>query len=670
LKSWLAVTRGDKCELCSTPFKFAPKYADNTPDNLPLYEVIAGVIHRAGGKWLPFALRAAIAIVLWICVLPLATAYLYQGWIHGPSSVVSRWKWELVTTDMVAGGIVAGSIIISFLSLMSLADVLRVHLQQPAPREIPIADEPLNVANGEEEDDDFDADIFPYEAAFAENTGDGIDEFQNNNNFHRINFEVEDEDEDENDHFLHNNMLNLAEEEENDDLVNIQAARNPIDAPPLEMNPQQQLNPPPPEFIPPAADRNDNANDRFEPQFEPMAPVEDQDDGMDIHVAIDELLGLRGPLSGLIRNLLWLLAFNTIYLGLFACFPHAIGQRAYKRMLNSEQLLNLVTSFPTLSFNDISFSFMIESLRAESERRNPILQLPDLASITLGYLTLAALVFLSRTNASIVLHVYKNGIFSSIASLIYSNTKSEVYSSRENAEAFDRQQFLAQGNLHFEPPDTGGEELGVRMLTKLKDFLDGFASIVKVGLVLFVKMLFLPLFLGIWLDFATLSLFGTSIRERIIYAGKDLFGAILIHWVFGITFMLMVTVSVLQLREVVHPDLLAKIIRPQEPQPDLLGNILQETGFTHTRRMFLSLTIYVALLLVYVWFPAQILASTGAVDYLPFFRPKVYHFFLPEFQSPIELLLFHMSMLALLEKYKVIRVTSKVTKNATCVKCL
>ena len=117
--------------------------------------------------------------------------------------------------------------------------------------------------------------------------------------------------------------------------------------------------------------------------------------------------------------------------------------------------------------------------------------------------------------------------------------------------------------------------------------------------------------------------------------------------------MLLVTVSVLQLREVAHPDLLAKIIRPQEPQPDLVGNILHENGLTHARRMILSLAVYVALLLVHVWFPAKILVSTGAANYLPFFRPKLWSLFLPELQHPIELLIFHLSMLALLEKFKV-----------------
>lgn len=53
--------------------------------------------------------------------------------------------------------------------------------------------------------------------------------------------------------------------------------------------------------------------------------------------------------------------------------------------------------------------------------------------------------------------------------------------------------------------------------------------------------------------------------------------------------MLFVTVSVLQLREVVHPDLLSLIIRPQEPHPDLLGSLLQESGQTHARRIAMSL---------------------------------------------------------------------------------
>ena len=54
-------------------------------------------------------------------------------------------------------------------------------------------------------------------------------------------------------------------------------------------------------------------NDRFEPQFEPLEPVMNREEpvDMEMNVALDELLGLRGPFGALLRNLLWLLAFNV-----------------------------------------------------------------------------------------------------------------------------------------------------------------------------------------------------------------------------------------------------------------------------------------------------------------------------------------------------------------------
>lgn len=40
-------------------------------------------------------------------------------------------------------------------------------------------------------------------------------------------------------------------------------------------------------------------------------------------------------------------------------------------------------------------------------------------------------------------------------------------------------------------------------------------------------------------------------------------GAFALAWIAGITFMLTMTITVLQLREVLHPAVFAKIIRPQ-----------------------------------------------------------------------------------------------------------
>jgi hypothetical protein len=64
-------------------------------------------------------------------VAPLLTAYFYHGWMHRPSSILTRWKRDLLPADIVSGAVVAAVIIISFLSLMSFADFLRVHWQQP-----------------------------------------------------------------------------------------------------------------------------------------------------------------------------------------------------------------------------------------------------------------------------------------------------------------------------------------------------------------------------------------------------------------------------------------------------------------------------------------------------------------------------------------------------------
>jgi E3 ubiquitin-protein ligase MARCH6 len=193
-----------------------------------------------------------------------------------------------------------------------------------------------------------------------------------------------------------------------------------------------------------------------------------------------------------------------------------------------------------------------------------------------------------------------------------------------------------------------GDEIG----TSLAVALDTTVAIVKVGVLLFLKMFMLPLFLGSCLDASTLHLFGHDVARRLAFAGADLFSFILLHWVAGITFMLLVTVFLLQLREVVHPDVLARVIRPQEPQPDLLGNLLHETVVTHMKRMLLSLIIYAPLLSLHIFLPVKLFLGSGWENDFNFFHLNLYHILMPQLQIPLELITFHLSMLALLERYK------------------
>jgi E3 ubiquitin-protein ligase DOA10 len=120
-----------RCELCKVKFHFAPQYAENAPEHLSVPEVLLGLARRAVARWLPFLLRLSFCISLWLVVAPLLSAYLYLLWMkRNFSCIIERLQWSLLPADTVSGAVLAATILISFLSLMSFADFLRVEWQQ------------------------------------------------------------------------------------------------------------------------------------------------------------------------------------------------------------------------------------------------------------------------------------------------------------------------------------------------------------------------------------------------------------------------------------------------------------------------------------------------------------------------------------------------------------
>ncbi len=370
---------------------------------------------------------------------------------------------------------------------------------------------------------------------------------------------------------------------------------------------------------------------------------------MEINVGLDELLGFRGPLFAVIRNLLWFLVFNTAYLGVFAFMPSTIGSSVFSLLMtkiSSESFVNSTNSSQSeLSVG--SFMSAIYELERRSKETKSIFQPSEIAEIGLGYFSFACFIFF-MTAVVAQLTQSRN---SSNTSRVRDN---DQRNGRANEPIEDENIFNRNEGMRIHLRRLGGNqnEAGDTFWNAVLSFLECASAIAKVVMLLFIKMLFLPLLLGIWLDIATISLFEKTIHDRIMYAGDDLFGFIFLHWVAGITFMLLVTVSVLQLREVAHPDILAGVIRPQEPQPDLLGNLLQESGLTHAKRILLSLGIYAALLTIHIWIPSKFLTSFNIGRHFPFFHPKLRHFIMPQIQVPMELFIFHLCMLGFLEKYK------------------
>lgn len=183
---------------------------------------------------------------------------------------------------------------------------------------------------------------------------------------------------------------------------------------------------------------------------------------------------------------------------------------------------------------------------------------------------------------------------------------------------------------------------------------------------------------------------GRTLTGLTEYSCVSLLGA----WVAGIFFMLLTTVSLLQLREVLHPRCMAHRVRPQEPQVDVVGVMVKEGigvqgkrmvwsgvfyGFVmvcwkvavkvRTRGEDISTTVLKALTqpsgLRSFPIPCFVCSSppTQAVTLASLFTSTYIHpllslptfqtcYFAPSFQVPFELLIVHVVTLTILESNK------------------
>lgn len=178
--------------------------------------------------------------------------------------------------------------------------------------------------------------------------------------------------------------------------------------------------------------------------------------------------------------------------------------------------------------------------------------------------------------------------------------------------------------------------------------------IVKVGSLLFLRILVLPLCLGVCL----LVIFDTQLMHFTIDEVAHFFsmytvGSIGLLWVMGITFMLAVTLSILQLREVLHPDILARVIRPQESQHELMYSLLFDGSLIHFKRMISSGMVYIGIATIYMYLPLKLYTSCMHWLGMQPFQLRLMHWYLcTELQLPIELGAMHICLLTVLEKRK------------------
>lgn len=71
----------------------------------------------------------------------------------------------------------------------------------------------------------------------------------------------------------------------------------------------------------------------------------------------------------------------------------------------------------------------------------------------------------------------------------------------------------------------------------------------------------------------------------------------------------MITVLVVQLREVLHEDVLKGLIRSHDPNTNLIRILLVERVTNHLRRMLVSCAIYTVLIALFVSMPLRVITE-------------------------------------------------------------
>ncbi|OQS07306.1 E3 ubiquitin-protein ligase MARCH6 (membrane-associated RING finger protein 6) [Thraustotheca clavata] len=645
LKEWLAISKKDVCELCGYTFSFRPLYAEGCPETLPIGELLMSVAIVALKKWIPLVIRGILVLISWLIVAPWCTSWLYRLWLLRAATMGSvNFNDRIHTLDVVFEDVFAGLILIvvvvcSFLSLMSLADFLRFNMDQiqdeidgdaDAPDDLHLRQRAILVAQ------ELEMQGLNAEEVRGENfirlieRVDGVDEWIAERRQEEDDSDSDSDDSDDDDGEIHprrrhvrpavnipNRVLNMPRGpplipvrrvlrvREGDNLPLFEEAIQQIPHAAV-FRPHVARNIRPDPRIADAINRGNRrrqrrANNDQQNNNNQAQEWDDDMEHMEINIAMDELVGFRGPLYLLVRNVSWFLAFNGAYLGIFAFIPYTLGSTIVSTLskfssvvppLDPSILEGPVDNMPAL-YRVIG---MVLNTTETARVQGDCLQLVDLCTCALGYFAFCGTIVMWRVLVSTI------------------------------------------SSYNHRP-----------LLVGLLWFLSCLNAVVKVSTLLLLKMIILPILLGIGMDFATLQLFLQSPWERLAYCMENMLATLLVHWVLGITFMLFVTVAVLQLREVLHPDILAATIRPQEANPDILKSLLSEKSIKHARRMILSLAIYAALLMLLIYSPvrfAYYIAPTRFPLELHF-----YHIFAP-IQVPLELVIAHMTILSVLETYK------------------
>lgn len=263
---------------------------------------------------------------------------------------------------------------------------------------------------------------------------------------------------------------------------------------------------------------NNNDNAGVEIFFDDGGALEDMEnqvrnnpDPVELRIVLNDILGLRGPIITVVKSTFFFFAFNLLYIWSFGHLPLRIGlispligyvKDAFHRI------------YPYIPDTIQLFFSELFTLTGSSPR---LIIVDDIFVILSGYVTICAVVF----TLGIVAHAIQS--------------------------------------IPFGFPLSSAPHI-IRFSLSI---ITAVSSVLKVGTLLFLRIFWLPLIIGCMALYCANVLFELTRSDLTHFMVENLVGFVSVAWVLGISFMLVVTLSVLQLREVLHPDILARRVRPQ-----------------------------------------------------------------------------------------------------------